>query len=189
MKRSIQDYLSLGYLYLLALGVIRDTVYYGFLDINIMSYTSILDVLLSPLVFLTKNIYIPVIIAVLIIGMWFLSRYLRRLNAKSENKGKVKLQISENNFAVLMVALVVFSMYFGAGLGQGQAISERIEENRLDPTHRLRFVNDKSDISVRLLGQNSQYLFFIAPGDSSVSIVPINGNIRRLTRLESLYKD
>ena len=32
---SIQELLSLGYIYLLVLGIISDTIYYGFLDINI----------------------------------------------------------------------------------------------------------------------------------------------------------
>ncbi len=51
-QRSIQDYLSLGYLYLVVVGILFDAIFYGILGINIIHYSSILDVLLSPIAFL-----------------------------------------------------------------------------------------------------------------------------------------
>ena len=42
---SIQDYLSLGYIYLVVAGILFDATFYGILGINIIHYSSILDVL------------------------------------------------------------------------------------------------------------------------------------------------
>jgi len=43
---SIQDYLSLGYLYLLILGIFKDAVFYGYLGVNFINYASVQDILL-----------------------------------------------------------------------------------------------------------------------------------------------
>ncbi|NJK83951.1 MAG: hypothetical protein HC912_09240 [Saprospiraceae bacterium] len=61
---TVQDYLSIGYLYLLILGILSDSIYYGMLGINILSYSTILDVLLSPIVKLTDNILLAAAIMV-----------------------------------------------------------------------------------------------------------------------------
>ena len=37
-KDDIQNVLSLGYLFLLFLGLAKDAMYYGMVDINIMEY-------------------------------------------------------------------------------------------------------------------------------------------------------
>jgi len=55
-ERSIQDYLSLGYIYLLLLGICRELIFYGMMDINIFSYSSVLDVMLSPLIVLGSKL-------------------------------------------------------------------------------------------------------------------------------------
>ena len=65
---TIQEYLSLGYLYLLILGVISDAIYYQFLHINILHYTTVLDVLLSPIARITSHLLIPLII---VLGTFF----------------------------------------------------------------------------------------------------------------------
>lgn len=64
----VQDLLSLGYVYLLILGLARDTIYYGFLDVNILSYSSIGDILISPLAYLTRH---PVQIVVFLVLVWW----------------------------------------------------------------------------------------------------------------------
>ena len=39
-KYGIQDYLSIGYVFLLVLGVLHETIYYKFLGVNILEYSS-----------------------------------------------------------------------------------------------------------------------------------------------------
>ena len=46
---GLQDYLSFGYLYLLLLGIVSESIYYGLLGVSVLSYSDVLDVLLSPL--------------------------------------------------------------------------------------------------------------------------------------------
>lgn len=51
----IQDYISIGYIYLLLLGIIRESIFYGFMGVNIMSYSHIMDILLGPVAYLTSH--------------------------------------------------------------------------------------------------------------------------------------
>jgi len=46
---AIQDYLSIGYVFMLILGIFHETIYYKFLGVNILEYSSVLDVLISPI--------------------------------------------------------------------------------------------------------------------------------------------
>ena len=58
-KLNIQEILSLGYVYLLVLGVISDVIFYSFFDLKIVAYSSILDILLAPIGILTESWIIP----------------------------------------------------------------------------------------------------------------------------------
>lgn len=55
---TIQDYLSIGYVFLLVLGVFHETIYYKYLDVNILEYSSILDVLISPIALTFGNLFL-----------------------------------------------------------------------------------------------------------------------------------
>ncbi|MGF1534779.1 MAG: hypothetical protein ACFCUI_13835 [Bernardetiaceae bacterium] len=181
MPRSIQDYLSLGYLYLLLLGIIRDTLYYGFVGINIMQYTGILDVLLSPLVFLASKPIVPILIVGVIVLMLQFSKLLHR-KAIEQGKAPLFLGLAGTNASLAVVALIVFSMYLGAGLGGGASLKNRITDDDFTPNYVVYFANASDSVPVYLIGQNSQYIFYVSEGRGKINIAPVSGNIRKLVK-------
>jgi len=188
-NRSIQDYLSLGYLYLLALGMFKDVIYYGFMDVNILSYSSVLDVLLSPFVELGKN---PItLVAILIIAFSFYKWVQYKVKKEKEKeetqeeKG-IKIKSSVDTFLVL-TAFGIFSFFIGNGLGGGHKYGEKLDAGSFDMTHQLIFT-DKEKLPVKLLGNNSQYVFYVIEKGTQVSIAPISGNIKKIEKLPKQKK-
>jgi hypothetical protein len=52
---KLQTFLPLGYLYLIILGILRDGVFFYMLGINFLKYSSIMDILISPISELTLS--------------------------------------------------------------------------------------------------------------------------------------
>ena len=46
---KIKNLLPLGYLYLIILGILKESILYNQLDINILKYSSIMDIMISPI--------------------------------------------------------------------------------------------------------------------------------------------
>jgi len=61
---GIQDYLWLGYISLLGVGIMTDAIYDKRLGVNILHFTSVLEVLVSPIAFMAKR---PIIIVFLVL--------------------------------------------------------------------------------------------------------------------------
>ena len=52
---KIQHLLPLGYLYLVIVGILKETAFFYQIGINILKYSSIMDVLMSPIATLTTH--------------------------------------------------------------------------------------------------------------------------------------
>jgi hypothetical protein len=189
-QRSIQDYLSLGYIYLLLLGITTDSIYFGFLGINILEYSTIVDVLLSPIIYLTKSLAFPLVI--------FLTPILGIILMSIQNRGKVKkeagrtetvhwtkrkVSFKPNKAMILFVSVTIFSAYFGYGLGGGKKMQDRLEEGSLQPNYQLTF-NDGEQLPVHLIDHNSLYVFYVTENSRSVTVSPVEGNIKKIEKLE-----
>ena len=194
---TISEYLSLGYLYLLVLGILRDTIYYSFLDINILNYATILDVLLSPIVLLTSHVATPIIIIVVIacLYVWVIvlaprlhkryreKKWYRKINKDIEKSDQRVARQSSVHFLVRSMAGVILCFYLGMGIGGGMATSERIKTNKLKSDHIITF-QDKQTLKVKIIGQNSAYLFYVATGEKQITIAPIIQNIKTIQKLD-----
>lgn len=181
---SLQDILSFGYLYLMILGITSDSIYYGLLGVNIISYSNVLDVLLSPIVHLTSNIQFPMVIIVFPIISFFFLRYLenkQRRSNKSVEKSKKSIPLRQ--LWIMLSAVVIFSAFFGYGLGGGVALKKRMANGTIKANHSLEF-GDQSKIKVRLLGNTSSYLLYIKEGGNVVTITPISDNITAIEKLK-----
>ncbi|MBC5837492.1 hypothetical protein [Flavobacterium muglaense] len=51
----IQKILPFGYIYLVVLGIMKESIYYYQIGINILKYSNIMDILISPIADLTSN--------------------------------------------------------------------------------------------------------------------------------------
>lgn len=193
--QNISIYLSLGYLYLLLLGIIKDAVFFGFIGINIISYSSITDIMLSPLVVLCSHIILPITILGIVCIVYLIVTVSPKVHRKyRDRKWYKKLfnieQLDEKyakdtnfNSLIFPIAFGIFSFYFGAGIGGGNKISKRLENNELKIKHQITFIdNEKQDVSI--IGENSLYVFYVIKGEDNVSISPIQGNIKRIKKLK-----
>jgi len=192
--RSIQEYLSLGYLFLIILGVIRDSVFYGFLDINIIRYSSIFDILLSPVAYITNGIIGPVfLIFAILMVYWFqqspkIHKKYREKNwyKKVYNVEKLDKKFSKPQSAdqlVFLLAAFIFFFYLGTGLGSGAKYSEQLDNAELEMGHKIVF-QDKEELKVNMIGHNSLYVFYVVEKGTQVRITPVQENIKSIEKLE-----
>lgn len=195
-KRSLQDYLSLGYLYLLILGIFKDAISYGYLGINILNYASVQDILLSPIILLASNLKLLVttfvVLPVLCIGGVYIGKWYHNRNKEKDwyrtKKGfeSWDKMFSEGNFYNFLIALMFYALFggfIGFGVGGGQKKSEKLKNGALELDHQITFT-DKETLAVNLIGHNSEYLFYAAEKDTTVTIIPIQGNIKKIEKLE-----
>ena len=80
------------------------------------------------------------------------------------------------------MAGLIFSLYLGIGIGGGMATSERIETNQLRPDHIITFQHEQT-LKVKIIGQNSAYLFYVAAGEKQITIASIIQNIKTIQKL------
>lgn len=193
---GIQDYMSIGYVFLLILGVFNQTIYYGILGINIFEYTSILDVLLSPVAVLSDSWIISVIfvvIIILMIGYFKLMKifYVRLAKKEKYQTGKKKEQIDKilasfnKKYAIVpFLLLMLVSMYIGLGVGSGLKIKEIINGLDYNYSHQIVF-DDGEKTDAKIIGKNSSYVFYVTKEETNINIVPIEGNIKLIKNIKS----
>ena len=194
-QSNLQDYLSLGYLYLLILGVINDSVRYGFLDINIINYSSVLDVLLSPFIYLTQDLKsLSILFAggLIATGLAYGSKWYFDKNKDKESFRKKKNFASQEklyaNFEpakiiLMFLAFFILGNFLGMGIGAGKKLSKQLKAGELEVDTQLTFTNNDT-LNVTVIGHNSQYFFYAEENAKKVTVMPIQGNIKKIENLE-----
>lgn len=182
---SFQDLLSLGYIYLLLMGIISDAIYYGFMGVNFIAYSSVLDVLLSPIVNMTDSWVLPVVILVSTIVGYFYFKLISKLSARSAKKKGTKdpfENISSRSAAITSAAFVIFFAYLGYAIGSGFKRSQLLEKKNLKPDHELVFANGDTT-RARIIGTNTGFVFYAIENDSVLSIAPFQNNVVSIRNL------
>ena len=186
--QEVQGVLSLGYIYLIVMGILNETLYYNQLGIDILHYSSILDVMISPISRLTSSIMGFSFFIFLLIMLFFLPKHLIKKKDKTWFKKSFKLDDSlnekemETSFFktfIFMFSLGLLGFYVGTGLGAGFKISKKIEKNEIEYQDNLVFIDGDSS-QVKILGKNSSYVFYLTKENSTVKVSPINGMIRSI---------
>ena len=186
---EIQDYLSLGYVFLLVLGVLHQAIYYKYLGVNILEYSSVLDVLLSPVSVLTgdNKLLIGMSICLVLASIYarFLPKYYMWLSKKKRyQSGKSKERIEKSlkafkegskQLVVVMMMLFVIGGYVGFGFGKGSRTQEKIEKGEIELSHQITF-EDQDTINVKMLGKNSLYVFYITKNDNDELVLHYSDN-------------
>ena len=83
---DLEKLLPFGYLFLIMMGILKDSIYYYQFGINILRYSTIMDVLISPIAEFTSN---PIILGAIII-LFVIHFYLPSFLAKYKNVAYVK---------------------------------------------------------------------------------------------------
>lgn len=193
---GLQDYLSIGYVFLLILGVLHEVIYYKFLGVNILEYSSILDVLISPVAVIAGDLKLLIgIIICVVLAVGYakvLPKYYAWLSKKKKyqsGKKKLKLDKTLNAFKTgskqlifVMIALYVIGGFVGFGIGRGGKMKKKIENNEVKTTHRLTF-NDGESQNINMLGKNSLNVIYVIDGQKEVLVSPIEGNIKTIRKI------
>jgi len=199
-KLTIQEYLSLGYVYLILLGLTTEVIYYKFLGVSILNYSSILDVLIAPLNILTRDaklfFFVLTLLFVITFSViklvpkvhnwskrfsWYHRMYdMEKLDAKYLKKTEVK-------DVIFVFAMMLFGIFLGLSVGSAQKMQERIAKDNLKVTHSISFQNGGKK-KVKIVGQNSGYIFYLEKGDKEVKSSPIQQNIAEIQRLPKALK-
>lgn len=198
-KMGIQEYLSLGYLYLLVVGLLSDVVFYRFLDMNILNYSSFLDILITPINLLTANVVVPTALVITGIVAYFANKYIEKQKFEkekiekkeyyAENKEKMEedFKTKTQKKFIIMMAMMTLGFYSGLAIGMGSVTNMNIKEGKLTPNYNLVFNNGKS-MNVHIIGQNSVYVFYIPENSKQIIITPIINMISEMKKIETKSK-
>jgi heme/copper-type cytochrome/quinol oxidase subunit 2 len=179
-KIGVQEYLSLGYIYLLIVGLLTNVIYYSFLGINILNYSTFVDVLIAPIKLLTGNIILPIML-LFIGGLMYASNKFITSKIKNASGVQKKERLPIENL-VPRFAFLVLVLFVGLGVGMGVKMKSQIEEGRIEVDHTLTFV-DYKQIKVKIVGQNSMFLFYVSEHERELTITPIGDNIYQIKKI------
>ncbi len=195
MLDRFTHYLPLGYLYLVILGIFRETITFYQLGINYLSYSSVMDVLLSPVAAITDH---PLISGTVLVYMIFFYVFPKIVMKKANNKyraallGNKKLnrdmtdeekRKEATKHFIIGAALGLLCFFLGFGWAQGQKTKERINDNTLKYKYKLSLNNGESK-EVHLIELNSLYYFYVPKGSKNISISPV-GSVNSLELIDN----
>lgn len=137
---KVQNLLPLGYLFLVILGIVKESIFYYQIGINIIKYSSIMDILISPIAAITSHPVFFIVIIVLFIFFFKLPQILLK-NEDKEWLHKlfgskiIKTEAPENermayynNTSLEFFSFFLISIFLGYGLADGKSISEKIKK-------------------------------------------------------------
>lgn len=182
---NLEKILPFGYIILVVLGIIKESVYYYQVGINILKYSNLMDILISPISDLTSHPLILTALIVYITAMYFIFVYASK---NKNNKWASKLIMLNNSdlkpttqesqirltnklLSILLVCIMCF--FLGIGIGNGKKVSDNIESNNITYKHFITFSNDESKL-IYLIGSNSSNIFYIEQGNTNVKISPLS---------------
>jgi hypothetical protein len=198
-KMTVQEILSLAYLYLLAMGILSDALYYGILGVSYLNFTTILDALISPVSMITDN-YLITLTLVIMFGLMYLyitklMPYMHQKNRERnwykkitniEKADKRMMEIKDRNNIYKVMGLMFFIMFVSLRIGMGMGTKMRITGKKaFNSDYTLVFQDGKTE-EVRKIGQNSVYFFYVREREPVVVATPILDNIKEIKRIKKL---
>lgn len=199
-SEEIQKLLPLGYIYLVILGILKESIFYYQLGINILKYSTIMDILISPIAEFTSNPITLCFIVFLFVFHYNLPKlYLKYKDNKTlqkifELKSTEELSEEEINkyyiFASFkMFAVILLSFFIGTGLAGGYDNMRRIKNNKVDYNYTLNYNSGESE-QIYLINVNSVYYFYVQKGNKTIKIAPIASikNIEKTLKVGILAK-
>lgn len=210
--RNFQNYVSITYFFLLSIGILFDTIYFSFFEVNILHYSSVMDILLTPLDFLLELVsfivqlslfkfcmlvllvLIPSVLTILGIGYankkYWANRHKIKVNAENLKKITEGDKIRGKLFATTMIGLfigIIFPALFTQLTSPADTLLPQMKKGELASDHKIVFI-DNSEKNVHLIRERSQYIFYVVEKDTQITIAPILGTIKEIRRIAVLPK-
>ena len=170
-----QNLLPLGYLFLVVLGILKESVFFHQIGINILKYSSIMDILISPIATLTSSPIILIVVFLMFVFHFCLPSILYRYKHKKWMIKRFeldKMKEEQSEAAILILSAMLLSFFLGFGIGGGQNISKKIRQNKLNYSYKLNYNSGESE-DIYLIESNSAYYFYVAKGNPAIKIAPV----------------
>ena len=187
---KIQNLLPLGYLYLVVMGILKESIMFYQIGIPILKYSSIMDILISPIATMTSH-YIIIIFMVVLFGFFIsLPHILMKYSTKKWIQKAFKLDAAKNalepeerkNYFIYLsikqLAVMLLSFFLGFGYADGDITHKRIISNTIKINCIIHF-NSGENEEVSLINTNSAYYFYVSKNNSNVKIAPI-GSVKNI---------
>ncbi|SFB73477.1 hypothetical protein SAMN05421780_101173 [Flexibacter flexilis DSM 6793] len=183
MSEELQKYLPFGYLYLVVMGLFKESIFFYQLGINILKYSSVMDILISPVADLASHpiVFVGLLIVILIIYL-IINKvtkrhdkvWVRKLIGIAENNTITAEEINSKiaNTLLKYIAIVIFAFFMGIGIGGGNKIANKIKDNTLTFDYKITFNSGESE-NISMISSNSLYYFYLTQGQKSIKISPI----------------
>lgn len=191
---GIQKILPFGYLFLVALGILKESLFYYQIGINILHYSTVMDVLISPVADLTAHPAVLIGVLVLILYSYFFPVLMVRWQHKpwgrillgmKQQENLTGAQLTEkltNLFATLM-GVTMFTFFLGIGYGEGKKQAAHIKSGSVKYDRTLNFNSGETE-RVSIIGSNSIYYFYLNKGSKVIKIAPV-GTIKSIELTEN----
>ncbi|MDM1556896.1 hypothetical protein PYS58_21015 [Chryseobacterium indologenes] len=190
-SEGIQRSLPFGYLFLVVMGILKESVFYYQIGINILKYSTIMDILISPIATLTSHPVILIALVIIIVFSFAFPSYLSKQSNQNkkwaqkmaalkdhENMSKEAVENHFTNMFVRFTAMMLLSFFVGIGWGEGMALTKRIKEKSLKYDYTLNY-GDGNHEQIYLIGSNSMYYIYLIKGNNTIKIAPV-GSIKNI---------
>ncbi|WP_035643597.1 hypothetical protein [Flavobacterium sp. ASV13] len=180
---DIQKLLPFGYLFLVIMGIVKECFFHYQLGINILKYSTIMDILISPIATFTSNPIVLIFILSLFIFHYnlpsliakyrdrkFIIRTFELKNVEGLSPAETKSYF--NSISIKTLAVILCSFFFGYGLAGGYGTSKKIREHKEKYNYKINYSSGESE-EIFLINTNSLYYFYTAKGSKAIKITPL----------------
>lgn len=184
---AIQDYITLGYLYLVVIGIINIVIYYSSFSINIFDYIAITDILLAPvnMLFLNFKFTVMIIVIIGVVSYVFKFVFLGISEIIEKIANKFNKSIKGVVYQPVILFLILFSYIFlELSINMAEGVSSKVSNKTYKLNTTLTFA-DNTQKDVYVIATTSIYLFFVEKGENTVTIMPISGNIKSIKDIKN----
>lgn len=193
-NEHLQRLLPFGYIYLVFMGIIKESIFYYQLDINILKFSSIMDILISPIAEITAHPFLLIFFILLIFLLYsfkqyslnhpekkFIKKYYKIKETDNLTNEEFTKKINQNLIGFFFVMLICF--FLGFGVGGGNFLSKRIKNGDLkfEKYGQTLTFNSGEKKEIYLVNTNSLYYFYVVKGQKTVEISPIS-TIQSITK-------
>lgn len=168
--------------------MLKESIFFYQLGIGVVRYSTIQDILLSPVADVVSEpvVFVGILFVLLIVFLYMrvlsgvLVRKSMRKRTEEQDPDEVRKAAGQKVSVLLNGALAfgVLCFFVGAGLGAGIKTRNRIENNQMEFKHRVSFGTGETE-EIFLIESNSAYCFYITKGGKNIKIAPM-GAIKNL---------
>jgi len=194
----LQTLLPLGYFYLIVLGILKDGIFFYLLGINIIKYSSITDVLMSPISDMTAYPILLIAVSIIIFCLIQYNRYLvknshkkwirnsysnKRFLAKNPNSTEDAFKSHIKNQVYYSILMMIASFFLGGGIGFAITARDRIKNDDMKFNYKITYDSGK-ETDIYLIDSNSEYHFYVEKGQKNITIAP-NSSIKKVELIKN----